>query len=224
MKALEIFEGLARENPQQPVYQEAIVSVEMPLARHYFANGQTEKAKQTYQGALRRIAPILRASAKNPMMQNLRVDCALGLARVGDHAAAAAEAEASLALAEPSGLNLYNLACAFSLARAAAVADGALDRAKRDQVVASYGMRAVELLKRALAAGYFDQPANSTSFRTDADLNAIRKLDDFKTLEAQIRAPAAMSNNDLPRFHLRRVLLFRLTLPRPIDHPVEAQH
>jgi serine/threonine-protein kinase len=186
VKALEIFEGLARENPQRPRFQEAIVSVEMPLARHYNSSGQLEKAKQTYRGALRRIEPILRANAKNPMMQNLRVDCALGLARLGDHAAASAEAEAAQALVEPSGLNLYNLACTLSLARAAAVADSALDRAKRERVAESYGLRAVELLKKTFAAGYFDDPASAANLRTDPDLEAIRPLSGFRALDAQV--------------------------------------
>src|SRR5262249_1390988 len=139
-----------------------------------------------YQGALHRIGPILRASPKNPMMQSLRVECAMGLARLGDHAAAAAEAEATLALVEPSGLNLYNLACAFSLARRAALADAAPGRSEREQLAASYGSRAVELLERALAAGYFNQRDNAVALGTDADLEAIRPLGGFKDLESRV--------------------------------------
>src|SRR5262249_37842359 len=174
-----------RENPERPVFQEAIVSVEMALARHYNTGGRSEKARQTYQGALRRIEPLVRANPKNPMMQNLRVDSALGLARLGDHAAASAEAEASLALVEPSALNSYNLGCALSLARAAALADRTLDLARRNQLAESYGLRAMAFLKMALAAGYFDDAASASQFRTDSDLNAIRELGSFKTLDAQ---------------------------------------
>jgi serine/threonine-protein kinase len=186
LKALEQFERLARENPQRPVFQEAIVSVEMALARHYNTSGRAEKARQTYQVALRRIEPLVGANPKNPMMQSLRVDCALGLARLGDHAAASAEAEASLALVEPSALNLYNLGCALSVARAAALADFKLDPARRNQLAESYGLRAIALLKKALAAGYFDNPASVSQFRADSDLKAVRELDSFKTLEAEV--------------------------------------
>src|SRR5262249_10441950 len=139
-----------RENPERPVFQEAIVSVEMALARHYNTSGRSEKARQTYQGALRRIEPLVRANPKNPMMQNLRVDRALGLARLGDHAAASAEAAASAALVEPSALSQYNLSGALSLGRAAAYADLTLDPAKRHRLADSYGSRAIAFLKGAL--------------------------------------------------------------------------
>ena len=110
----------------------------------------------------------------------------MALARLGDHARAAAEAEASLAPVNPSPLNLYNLACTFSHARHAAVSDRSLEGRKREQLAESYGVRAVELLEQALAAGYFTQPANIASFRTDPDLEAIRALGNFKVLEAKV--------------------------------------
>jgi serine/threonine-protein kinase len=182
----EMFEGLARQNPQQPRYSEGIASVELALARLYSSSGRPEKARQLYQGGLARIGPILRASPRNPMLQSVRVECAMGLARLGDHAAASAEAEATLALVEPSGFNLYDLACVFSLARAAALADGALDRAQRERVAESYGSRAVDLLKKTFAAGSFDDPAHAAHLRTDPDLAAVRGLGSFKVLEAQV--------------------------------------
>jgi hypothetical protein len=123
------------------------------------------------------------------MMQSFRVECAIGLARLGDHAAAAAEAEATLALLEPSGLTSYNLAGAFALARHAALADAALGRAERDRLAESYGSKAIELLRKAFAAGYFEQQDHAANLRADPDLEAIRPLAGFKALETQVSSP-----------------------------------
>src|SRR5262249_49568052 len=116
-----------------------------------------------------------------------------GLARLGDHAAASAEAAASAALVETSALSQYNLSGALSLGRAAAYADLTLDPAKRKRLADSYGSRAIAFLKGALAAGYFDDPADASQFRADSDLKAIRELDSFKSLEAQVSA----ANNEV---------------------------
>ena len=50
----------------------------------------------------------------------------------------------------------------------------------------SYGSRAIQLLKKAFAAGSFDQQVHVANFRTDPDLEAIRPLSGFKALEAQV--------------------------------------
>ena len=44
----------------------------------------------------------------------------------------------------------------------------------------------MDLLKKTLAAGYFDDPAHAANLRTDADLEAIRPLSGYQALEAQV--------------------------------------
>ena len=69
---------------------------------------------------------------------------------------------------------LYNLACGYSLCSAGhKVEKGAVER---------YKVRAMELLRKAVAAGYKDAP----HMRKDTDLDPIRDRDDFKRLLADL--------------------------------------
>jgi tetratricopeptide (TPR) repeat protein len=102
-------------------------------------------------------------------LQRSRVDA---LARAGDHVRAAAEAGDLAAIEALPANTVYNLACVLSLCAAAVKDDTALaDR---------YGARALELLARARALGFFNAAANVEHLATDADLNALRERDDFR--------------------------------------------
>jgi hypothetical protein len=84
------------------------------------------------------------------------------LARAGDSARAAAEAE-KLAT-EPGGSPdmLYNCACVFALT----------DRLDK----------AVALLSKLRSDGYFDKADNLKNLQTDTDLDSLRRRDDFLNL------------------------------------------
>jgi hypothetical protein len=79
---------------------------------------------------------------------------------------------------------LYNLACVYSLAAAAAQKDVALPPAGRARLAEQYAARAVSLLTRAHAAGYFRDRDKAKNLATDHDLDALRSREDFRELLA----------------------------------------
>jgi hypothetical protein len=117
---------------------------------------------------------------EGPMRPELRVSRAVSLAVMGDHAKAAAEAEAVAALRAISADRLAG--CARALCFCA--------DASKDDVPQSnhYADRAMAILKRAVAAG----SADVVYLKTHADWAAIRSRDDFKQLVSDVekRSPA----------------------------------
>ena len=91
-----------------------------------------------------------------PIAVMYRQQRALTLARTGDPVRAVAEAEDLTQGDQVSGGSLYDAACVCALSSA-----GVIDDAKRQE---SYAARAVAMLRRAQATGYFrDMPARATS-------------------------------------------------------------
>ncbi len=112
----------------------------------------------------------LDAGSAKPMFRVFR---ALSLAHAGEHEAAVAEAKALSAAERVPAILLYNLACVYSVA-AGQVKD---DVERRDR----YGAAAVELLKRAVAAGF----KNPEHLKKDPDFNPIRQREDFRKLTVE---------------------------------------
>ncbi|MBI3468334.1 MAG: tetratricopeptide repeat protein [Planctomycetes bacterium] len=119
-----------------------------------------------------------------------RTDLGLGrvhtLARAGDHGRATAEAESlldSLANARPGesvpASTLYDAACIFSLSYLAARSDDSMSEPERQKLSDQYAARAVELLRRARLAGFFQDPSRVDHLRTDPDLDPIRPRAEF---------------------------------------------
>jgi serine/threonine-protein kinase len=107
---------------------------------------------------------------------SLRLDRAIEFVRAGESARAVAEADALATTDAAAGTlygaasTLYGIACVYALAAAAVPADAPLaDR---------HAARAVELLRRAVAAGYRD----AAHMQKDPDLAALRRRDDFAAL------------------------------------------
>jgi hypothetical protein len=115
-----------------------------------------------------------------------RIGRAATLAHAGQHDRAMAEVQD---LAQGKALpaaDLYNLACAASLAAESARRDGRLSPPTRAKLAEQNAVRAVELLKQAHAAGYFKDPANAELLKTDKDLDPLRARADFQQLAAAI--------------------------------------
>jgi hypothetical protein len=105
------------------------------------------------------------------------------LARAGNHVQAAVEAGELAALPNLPGGPLYNLACVFGVASAAA---------KDDEALASkYAKQSIELLDRAVPAGFFANPASLAHLKKDPDLESLRERDDFRMLLAKLDAGAS---------------------------------
>src|SRR5262249_18512775 len=122
---------------------------------------------------------------------NLRAIRACIQVHQGDHAGAAATADAAAKLEVVGPDALYNLACAYSLASAAAGKDGKLPEGDRTRLAEERAVLAVESLRKCHAAGYLADPRNLENMKHDTDLGPLRSRADFKKLAAEIeKGPA----------------------------------
>jgi hypothetical protein len=80
-----------------------------------------------------------------------------------------------------TGNLLYDAAVVHAVATAAC-AKAELPQAERDQLSQRYAGRAVELLTRAHAGGYFKLPANLERLKKARDLEPLRSRADFQLL------------------------------------------
>jgi hypothetical protein len=61
-----------------------------------------------------------------------------------------------------------------------------LSESDQSQFAEQYARRAVDLLRQAQLAGYFDNPASVHRLKKDADLEPLRSRDDFVKLVAEL--------------------------------------
>jgi tetratricopeptide (TPR) repeat protein len=115
-----------------------------------------------------------------------RVDRALALARAGEHARAAAEADVLAADPAVSTGGLVNLAVAYAVAVEAARKDGRLPSSERAALAERYGPRAVALLNQLRTRNYFQDMAHVLALFVDTDLQPLRSRDDFRKLLADV--------------------------------------
>ena len=114
--------------------------------------------------------------------------CGPGAQRSGRPLEAAVEFRRAVAIMEhlsdlqPDGYNLYNLACFRSLLSGIAAQPGSGMTAAE---ATTLGERAVETLRRAVAAGLED----AAFMRRDADLDPLRSRADFQTLLMDLAFP-----------------------------------
>jgi tetratricopeptide (TPR) repeat protein len=88
-----------------------------------------------------------------------------------DPDAAAKTIEDVLQAEKTSPANLYSGALAYGVAHAKAE-----DQPRRER----YAVRAIELLHKAQAAGYFNDPNAVTNLQTEPDLDSLRNREDFR--------------------------------------------
>jgi tetratricopeptide (TPR) repeat protein len=119
------------------------------------------------------------------LREDFRVDRALTLARMGDHARATTEVVG----VSQSAPNLYNSACVYALSSAARQ-DTNRPPAGWEATAAGYAARAVALLDQARQAGYFEAPANLKNLVSDPDLDPLRSRADFRLLMFDVVFPA----------------------------------
>jgi tetratricopeptide (TPR) repeat protein/tRNA A-37 threonylcarbamoyl transferase component Bud32 len=104
------------------------------------------------------------------------------LAYLGEHAQAASEMETLLAEGKVQPVNLYVFGYSYARCVGAAAGDTRLTSDERDQLAEQYACRAVEMLRRAQAAGYFRDPDRLARKKTNKDFNAISARPDFQKL------------------------------------------
>jgi hypothetical protein len=146
-------------------------------------SGQPQDALAWYEKALGRLQNVLSKQPKNAFarlcVREFSAGKAVALVRVGRRAEAAALAATLADDKELAGEALYSTACALAAGSAGDGPDaGALAE------------RAVALLRRARATGYFKDPATLTQLETEKDLEPLRPRDDFKKLLQELKAKA----------------------------------
>jgi predicted Zn-dependent protease len=115
---------------------------------------------------------------EGPNLPQFRLMRALALARGGDPGTAVTELKDLAEAKNATPLTLYNLACGYALVSAVVKDEPAR--------AAAYAARAVELLARANAAGYFKDAANVEHLKKNRDLNSLRSREDFRKLLAEL--------------------------------------
>jgi hypothetical protein len=113
--------------------------------------------------------------AEWPSMQVARARCRAELGKVTD-----AAVEAAAVAEDPNASRglLYNVACVYALAAA-----------QEDCQREVYAGRALALLHRARAAGFFKERREFELLTNDADLDGLRPRDDFRAFVAELKTP-----------------------------------
>jgi tetratricopeptide (TPR) repeat protein len=120
----------------------------------------------------------------------IRASRACALAGIGDHAQAVAEAEEVAQQKDVSAGELYDAACAMSLAAAVVLKDAKLPLAEQKKRAEQHAARAVALLRQAKSAGMFRSNAQIDYMKNDSDLDPLRDRDDYRQFLADIMADA----------------------------------
>jgi tetratricopeptide (TPR) repeat protein len=120
----------------------------------------------------------------------LRAARALTLILLGEQARALAEAEALAQAKDVSAGVLYDVACVYAQAAAAAARDTQLAPADRSARAGPHAARAVELLGQARGAGYFQRAANTKRMRQDPDLEVLRPRAEYQKLLTELEKKA----------------------------------
>jgi len=108
------------------------------------------------------------------------------LARLGEHARAAAEIETLMAEGDRQGQDLYVFSVDLCFCSAAAGKDERLPAAERERLADEYGGRAVVLMRRFAETGYLNDPNRRAHVKNHNNFAPIHARDDFKTLFAEL--------------------------------------
>jgi serine/threonine-protein kinase len=123
-----------------------------------------------------------------PQRDTYRLARARARALTGWHVQAAAAADEVVNPPTATGSMLYDAACVHALSAAAARKDAQLAPTEQDRLAERYAGRAVELLDRAKAAGFFKHPARLEQLKKDPDLDALRSHEGFRKLRTGLEA------------------------------------
>ena len=122
------------------------------------------------------LADLDRAQERVPdaKKDQLRMDRAIVLGRLGRHAGALAEADAALRK-DGGPASLYRGACVYALSSAALAQDAQLPLPQREKQAEAAAKASLALLERARQAGYFDKPDRRKHVQEDEDLASLRQ-------------------------------------------------
>ena len=183
-QALQIFEKLAQEHPDVLEYAYDVGRCRIELGRAADRGRRPKAALEEYAKAIEIMEQAMHKGYLKARLHllNTRINRAAVLSEQGDHRRATEEVEALLRQPNLTSLNVYNAACVFSRASAAADHDTKLSPTDHNRVKARYAERAMELLRQAVAKGW----RHPRVIKEDPDLEPLRARKDFQKLLADL--------------------------------------
>jgi serine/threonine-protein kinase len=160
--------AVRRKHPDDADARQGLRNVHWGRARALTVLGRPAEADKEWERAL--------ALDDGKERSQIRADRALALARRGDHAEATRAAETVVRDGNPSAASLFTLARAYALLSGAAGKDGE-----------QYAARAVDLLTRARAAGWFKKFSNRERLKAETDLASLRARADYQKVLADVQ-------------------------------------
>src|SRR5262249_8356898 len=144
-----------------------------------------------YERGIRELEAVVHAGKRNaqvgPSLCNARSGRALALARLSDHAQATAEATTLLREETLSAEALHHLACAYGCAADAVRGDAQIPSAEREKLAEQYSDRALDLLTKLGAEGYFKESDRVKKLQQSKDFDLLRPREDFQQFVAGLR-------------------------------------
>ena len=144
--------------------------------------GDSAAGKQSFGRALGLFRPL---AQEDPRKLELQTNFVLVLARHGDHVEAAQRVEGLRNLAPQNHLNLYNVACCYSLCVAAVLRDKSGEQLTSEEqaLKRKYGDLAIAALRQAATRGL----KGASGVMADPDLDAIRDHPEYPKLLEELK-------------------------------------
>ncbi|HLJ93094.1 MAG TPA: serine/threonine-protein kinase [Gemmataceae bacterium] len=185
-KGIQPLQALLQKDPRQAKAREVLLNIYggraqvlAVLGRNAEAEQELRLAEEVDQGQSLGLISFFGGS-------DIRQHRACVFALERDHTRATAEAEDLLKAKILKANQLYNLAFVFALAAEAGREDTKLSQSERVRVGDRCAARAVELLRKAHAAGYFRNPAAVAQLHTAKQLMVLRSRPDFQQLVKEL--------------------------------------
>jgi tetratricopeptide (TPR) repeat protein len=153
---------------------EHIVAARGFLGTVYYERGRYFYVHQRYAEAVPDLGRAIELTDQESKRDYIRVRRADALVRTGQTAQAVAEADSLTQGNNVPGDTLYTAAWIYALA-SAALKDN-------NQQAENYAVKAIALLRRAQAAGFFQEPARVADFKKNTDFDALRSRADYQRL------------------------------------------
>jgi tetratricopeptide (TPR) repeat protein len=164
-------------------------------ARAYLINSlwgraSNARAQKRHQAALADLDRALALGVGGTRGEQMRLERAVDLVRLGRYNQAAAEASSVLA-GKAGGTDLYRGACVLALAARAVGRDEGVPLPVRDRQAEAHARAALDLLERARRAGYFGTAERRRHLDRDDDLLVLRPRDDYRAWRRKLDAKPA---------------------------------
>jgi serine/threonine protein kinase/tetratricopeptide (TPR) repeat protein len=183
-------EKLVTAYPKVPAFRHALAGTLTARAKRLLDEDNPAQARPFLEGAARHLGAAVELSPREPTYRRaLRAaqwDLANALLTLKDHAGAGKVAKELAAGGPNKRLEYPRVAGVLARCAGLATADNALAGPKRKELAQAYGTRAVELLGKAVAAGFQD----AKYLKETADLQPLRERADFKKLVSELDARA----------------------------------